>query len=106
MWEVDTEKREAHIAQRSHRQLTPMDARLNVNTLVEELATLIKAGADDPRLVWKDGKSTVRIDIGRTIPATNKQTTADRRRRFREALLVRTAANGWEQLPRYAFRVR
>lgn len=53
------------------------------------------AGKPDERFeVMKNGE--VRLNIGVIIPHTNKQTTANRRSRLRDALNASLAPHGWK----------
>jgi hypothetical protein len=101
-WEVDMERGSASIADVRSRQVHRMDARLNVRALADEIADLITRHAVDPRLAWKSS-SEVRINIGVTIPATFRETTQGRRRRFAAALDERLASRGWGLSGRWTY---
>jgi hypothetical protein len=80
------------------RQLEPMQARLDVRPLAEEVATLVVAGQEDERLKWyEDGR--VQVVVGKILPGRSgpKQTVAGRRKRYRAALKVRLAEQGWDE---------
>jgi hypothetical protein len=87
-WEVDPRAATARVVRSTHRQLHSMAARLDVRPLAEEVAALILAGANDDRLKWSADRATVKVQIGRIIPADSaaRQTVTGRRRRFRAAL--------------------
>jgi hypothetical protein len=105
-WAVDITTRTATIVWIGRRQLRPMDARLNVPALVDELTGLIEAGVDDPRLAWSADKSQVQIMIGAAIPETYRETTRGRRKRFAAAFSERAAEKEWEEVKRYTYIVR
>ena len=84
-WEIDVIQATATIVATTHRQLEPMDARLDVNPLASKTAEMIVDGCKSPWLKWPS-PTRVRIVIGEIIPATYKRTTAGRRDRFRVAL--------------------
>ena len=87
-WEVDPRAATARVVRSTHRQLYPMAARLDVRPLATEVAALIIAGANDDRLKWSADRATVKVQIGRIIPADSaaRQTVTGRRRRFQSAL--------------------
>ena len=95
-WRADLDRGTAGIVEERRRQLGAMDVRLDVKPIAEELAAAIRTGTPDSRLrVAKDG--SVSLKIGEIIPATNKQTTAGRRSRFRKALRALLEPNGWKE---------
>lgn len=95
-WSVDVEKRTTSLVEKRHRQVRPMQARLDVEATAEEIAGLIVTGKEDDRLQWyKDGR--VRVLVGKVLPegSAAKQTLAGRRRRFRAALTERLERECW-----------
>ncbi len=78
------------------RMIGGRDAPLKVEPFVEQIATAIKTGKEDPRLVWASA-TRVRIKMGLVIEATNKQTTSGRRRRFINKL-EEALAPGWRRV--------
>ena len=101
-WEVDPRAATARVVRSTHRQLYPMATRLDVRPLATEVAALILAGANDDRLKWSADRATVKVQIGRIIPADSaaRQTVTGRRRRFRSALddelAGRWAGSSWK----------
>ena len=95
-WTLDMEKLTAGCEQVGHRQVLPMQARLDVRPLADEIARLIVSRTDDARLKWYDD-GRVRLVIGKIIPADSavKQTLDGRRRRFRNALAGLLEGLGW-----------
>jgi hypothetical protein len=93
-WHVDVDRGTARLAGEKRRQLGTMDRRLDVKPIAAEIAALITAGREDPRLKWR-GPNSVRIIIGEVIPTTFKQTTAGRRARFSTELARVLAPSGW-----------
>jgi hypothetical protein len=95
-WSVDVAARTAARSSAGRRQVRPMQMRLNVRPLADELAHLIASRAPDPRLKWsRDGRVTVRI--GKVLPEDSavKQTLLGRRRRLRNQLEQKLAERGW-----------
>jgi hypothetical protein len=70
---------------------------LDVEPLADALTKSIVDHASDPHLRW-DSNGKVKVLIGEIIPATNKQTTSARRKRFWKALEERIHAHGWKRL--------
>ena len=96
-WALNLETVEANCETSGHRQVHPMDKRLDVKPLASEIAELIVNHKSDRRLKWSpDGK--VQVLIGEVIPETNKQTTAGRRSRFRNELEELLVDKGWETI--------
>jgi hypothetical protein len=83
-WTVDLDTLTASVEGVGRRQLRPLAPRLNVAPLVAEIVELIAAGIDDDRLGWSSDRQTVRVRIGKIIPADGfAQTVAGRRKRSR-----------------------
>lgn len=95
-WTVNVETKTVLCEPLGHRQVRPMQARLKVEPLVEEIVRLILTKQKDQRLQWHDDGS-VKVLVGKIIPADSvvKQTLAGRRKRFRVKLTERLAAEGW-----------
>jgi hypothetical protein len=104
-WTVDVAQRTATHGTIGHRQLEPMQARLDVRPLAEEVAGVIVAQQDDERVTWRaDG--SVKVLIGKVLPKGSavRETLAARRKRFRLALTERLAEEGWVEAGMNAFR--
>ncbi len=89
-------KGEATITGVWRRQVRPMEPRLDIERLADEIVHLVEAGAEDRRLKWHD-TNTVTVLIGQ-IPSLSigfKQTIAGRRSRFRPKLWSAMTAKGW-----------
>ena len=95
-WTLDIDRRTATCETVSHRQLRPMQRRLNVVPLAEEIVRLILERRADDRLKWNNDGS-VRVLVGKVLPEGSavKQTLIGRRQRFRKALVERLEAEGW-----------
>jgi hypothetical protein len=95
-WTVNIEQNTIFCEPLGCRQVRPMQARLKVEPLVEEIVRLIVAKQEDDRLQWHDDCS-VKVLVGNIFPADSavKQTLAGRRKRFRKALVERLGAEGW-----------
>ena len=96
-WEVDIDRQVCLLNYVGRRQLRPMQPRLNVTPLTEEIARLIEAREQDDRLKWYDD-GRVRVLIGEILPETSavKETLANRRKRF-WAALDDCLRLGWER---------
>jgi len=95
-WTVNLDTLTASVEVAGHRQLRPLAPRLNVAPLVAEIVELVAAGVEDDRLGWSPDRQTVRVRIGKIIPADGfAQTVAGRRKRFRDKLRAAMAASGW-----------
>lgn len=95
-WAVDLDNMQASITRRGYRQLYPQDKRLNTRELAEQVMDRICAAEDDLWLSWKnESKTRVSLNLGKIIPETNQQTTAGRRKRFRNDLESLLPARGW-----------
>ena len=106
-WTIDLDAVAVSVDERRFRQLRPQAARIDVRSIADEIAGLIVEGADDDRLEWSSDRRQVHVLIGVVIPATYRQTTTARRRRFRDALDERLDTEGWTPRPsawRYARR--
>lgn len=99
-WEVDLEKRFAHIARRTHRQLVKADSRLDCAALARSIAAAVEAGNSHEGLLWEDANHTVTIKIGILIPESVQSTTTARRKRFRAAFIPLMHEQGWEPRPK------
>jgi hypothetical protein len=103
-WAIDISKRIASLGGSSHRQLRPLQPRLDVAPLANAVAGSILTRQGDEYLKWfPDGH--VLVSIGKVIPLGGpKQTVAGRRKRFRTALDAILKANGWEKVRTNTYR--
>ena len=102
-WSLDIQNLTASIGGEKRRQLYPMDSRLNVVPIAESLAKAIIDKKPDERLkVMEDGR--IRLDIKKIIPLTNKETTANRRRRLRRHLESLIEPHGWKRAGSNVYR--
>ena len=63
-WRLDLSDKTAVVYGSGHRQLTPMQSRLDVEPLAQETAELILNRQNDERLMWHvDGSVTVHIGV-------------------------------------------
>ena len=95
-WTVNTEQKTIFCEPLGCRQVRPIQPRLKVEPLFEEIVRLIVAKHEDDRLQWH-GDGSVKVLVSKIIPADSavKQTLAGRRKRFREKLVERLEAEGW-----------
>jgi hypothetical protein len=97
-WTVDVEQGSVACVEARHRKLRPMQARLDVASIAEDIVAQIVLGRDDHRLHWgNDGR--VRVVVSKVLPEGSavKQTLAARRKRLRAALKERLVPLGWHQ---------
>lgn len=94
-WAIDVDNETVHFAHTRRRQLGALAPRLDVNSLAKRCAALIIHHMADSWLKWSSANE-VKVDIALIIPETNKQTTIDRRKRFRKALADELVGTGWE----------
>ncbi len=104
-WTIDLEQRTATAETVGRRQVRPMQRRLDVQSIAEQIAAAILAGRPDDGLKW-DGEDHVRLLVGEVLPAGSavKGTLAGRRRRLREALAGLIGAAGWQMVKANVFR--
>ncbi len=98
-WTLNVKTRTADCQSSGYAQLRPMQARLDITPIANEIAQLIIDRRDDERLKWnKDG--SVRIQVGKILPAGSavKQTLAGRRKRLSLAIEGTLRNSGWEKL--------
>jgi len=98
-WNLNLETQHATFTESRHRQIRPMQPRLDVGPLAYEISMLIVEHEKDRRLKWS-GENKVRILIGKILSEQSavKQTLAGRRRRFRQTLTESLAPYGWIEL--------
>jgi hypothetical protein len=68
-----------------YRQIKPRDGRLDIDAIAGELARNIRDRCQDVRLQWIDD-FRVRVYAEEAVPATNRKTTINRRKKFRNRL--------------------
>jgi hypothetical protein len=95
-WTVNVETGEAFMEVAGKRQVGTRAGRLDVKPLARDIASKILCKGEDKRLVWASA-TKVRLRIGEIVHATNQQTTAGRRRRFKTALENELAPRGWKR---------
>ncbi len=94
-WTIDLEQRTKTVQTVSRRQVRPMQGRLDVQPIAEEIVAAILTGRPDDRLKW-DGEDQVRLLIGEVLPAGSavKETLAGRRKRLRDEVAALIAGLG------------
>jgi len=104
-WELNLDDMSASFSIIGRRQIVPMQERVYVKPLANEIAELISDHKNDERLNWKKDGS-VRILIGKILPGESvvKQTLSGRRKRFRNELEKLLTAQGWEKISYYNYR--
>lgn len=93
---MDTQNWIARIVHETYRQLAPRAKPLDIRGLVRNVIDAVRHEKLHPGLAYRSDGS-VRVLISELIPATNQQTTTQRRRRFRAELEPELAALGWTQ---------
>jgi hypothetical protein len=103
-WIIDLEQRTKTVQTVGRRQVRPMQGRLDLQPVAEEIAAAILGGRPDDRLNWV-GEDHVRLLIGEVLPAgsTVKETLAGRRKRLREAVAILIAPAGWRMVKANVF---
>ena len=98
-WTLDMDALTAQHGSVGRRQIRPMQPRLDVRPLAEQVSQLIIQGSKDPRLRWNDDGS-VRVLIGEILPIDSavKQTLQDRRKRFWARLHELLDQSGWSKV--------
>ena len=102
-WIVDTFACTALIGSTRRRQLEPMDARFDAKLAAKIVANEILCGqAHKHARLTVMGDHSVKVNVNKVVPETNKRTTADRRKRFRHKLKAILEPEGWiEVRPNY-----
>ncbi len=103
-WTIDLEQRSKALRTVGRRQVRPMQQRLDVQPIAEELAAAILEGQPDDRLKW-DGTDHVRLLIGEVLPTGSavKETLAGRRKRLREPVAKLIASAGGKMVKANVF---
>jgi hypothetical protein len=99
LWSVDLDAMAAKCEALGQRQLKPMQARLDVRPIAEELAGMIRSRQEDERLRWaRDG--SVRVLQSKVLPRGSAvaQTLQGRRRRLDSALGDLLRGAGWSRI--------
>jgi hypothetical protein len=106
-WTIDVETGTATRNEGVKRAIAPPGPALRTAPIADELAALIAAGSNDPRLKW-NGPDEVRYQIGLCVPdGKAKQTTIGRRMRFKKQLEITLDEQGWEKAEKqHTFRRR
>lgn len=105
-WTVNLDSREALYSTVGQRQLRPRQASFKADSVAKDLASLIKSGKEDPRLLWY-GPNEVKVLVEKIVPSEGnfKQTVAGRRKRLRDAVRQRLATQGFcESVKPWSFR--
>lgn len=95
-WRVDVANYTATIEGIGRRQIHPIQQRLDIDPLADEIANAIKSRQDHQGLKWtKTGD--VQVFTAMVLPAAVKQTMADRKKRLYAAIDSRLTPDGWER---------
>ncbi len=93
-WRVNVQTGEAQCTEGKRRQIKPMDARLNVMPLAEEMARAIRLGLEAFELKWINTER-VKVLTYLLIEGNNAQTIAGRCKRFYKCLDELLQGSGW-----------
>jgi len=98
-WTVNLDTQHATVVKNGYRSVRPMQPRLDVALLADEISRLIVEHKKNSQLKWSN-ENEVKILIGKIIPEDSavKQTVAGRRKRFRKCLEQRLSPHGWIEL--------
>ena len=96
-YRLNVDEKTADIDIAGHRQLRPMNKRLDVKAIAQEVAKLILDNRHDDRLKWSSNDK-VTVLIGKIIPADSapSQTVSGRRKRFRKVVDELLTTSGWK----------
>jgi hypothetical protein len=94
-WEVNVDLGTAKILKNGQRQLSQLDKRMDTKALAQEIASCIINEHKHPAVVWNNDRDSVEIKISVIIPETYAQTTANRRKRFKQQLETILLDQGW-----------
>jgi hypothetical protein len=105
-WEVNFETKTASIIEKSHRQLIPAAARLDVKPIAKQLAAELLAHKKSNILNWKSDNE-VKVEFAKIIKTDsgNKQTIAGRRKRCRNELEKIVEVHGWKHTGNNVFKI-
>lgn len=95
-WQVDTKSMSATIIKEGYRNLEKNSPRMDTGKMAETIFVLINECKEDPQIEWKEKFTRVKVNIAKVIPDDVKETTNNRRRRFREALNKKLEEKGWK----------
>lgn len=104
-WTVNVEKMTVACVEARHRQVRPMQARLDLAAIAEEIVAQVVNRQQDHRLKWyADGR--VRVLVGKVLleGAAVRQTLAGRRKRLRAAVKERLEMERWEEVSVHVYR--
>ena len=101
-WSIDLARNASKQQIVGKRRIRPLDKSLDVQTLVDKVASAITTNdTTSTDIIWLNNNK-VKVLTSALIPETNKETTANRRKRFRAALRDELAKSGWhETSPNY-----
>jgi len=96
-WAVNPVALTAEVVGSTKRRLHTAASPLDVQPLTDQVAQLMRDGADSDMLEWSRDRTSVRVLTGRVIPSSSgaKQTVEGRRKRFAGALSEVLTEEGW-----------
>lgn len=108
-WQVNLDEMTADCSMAGQRTVGPISKPVRNNELqlvAEEIAELVRQGASDPRLIWKDS-DTVHVVVEQIIPTQSgfARTVQGRRKRLRQVLEEVLAKDGWKHAGRNVFQL-
>ncbi len=103
-WEIDIEKAQAYIVGERYRQVAHSDRPFKSALIVQELRDIITSGCKDDRIEYKNvTKTLVKILVSKVLTASNKQTLASRRKKFRTEMRKQMAEIDWKEKRLYLY---
>ena len=101
-WEVDVERWQASIKSKGRRQLTKQDKKYNPASDIDAICEAVQSKVNSNGLEYRSDGS-IKVVVGKIVVASNNQTLAARRRRFRDLLLKRMSEIGYVEKSLYIF---
>jgi hypothetical protein len=83
---IERRLRRLEIVALRSRRIGKASPRLNVTPVAAEIAELILAGRDDPRLTWRADRLAVKLNTSMVLPSAKRQTQEGRVKRLHAAL--------------------
>jgi len=100
-WIIDLYQGRAHYDYPKRRLVGTRDKPLKVGPIAEKVVQeILEHNEDSENLEWKSDQK-VRVLISEIVPETNQQTTAARRKRFRNCIEELLLPNGWQKAAQY-----
>ena len=96
-WSIDMASNVANQAIVGKRRISPLDKSLDLQPLIDKVVAAINEGDTSNTVIKWLNENRIKVLAGDLIPETYKQTTANRRKRFRLALEEELTKSGWDK---------